>query len=119
MFQREGGNMRRFIVFLAMLVAVLVLAVPASAVIHEMVAAYCSGGGHGAIDADGFLEPPGLLDGKNFAQPVRSNGVVVIDPVTGLPTVTDRPPAKYPEGSIAFALPDPVHPSTHCAALQP
>ena len=109
--------MRRFIVFLAMLVAVLALAAPASAVIHEMVAAYCSGGGHGAIDADGFLEPPGLLDGKNFAQPVRSNGVVA--EVGGLPIVQDHPAAKYPAGSIAFALPDPVHPSTHCAALQP
>ena len=109
--------MRRFIVFLAMLVAVLALAAPASAVIHEMVAAYCSRGGHGAIDADGFLEPPGLLDGKNLAQPVMSNGVVA--EVGGLPIVQDHPAAKYPAGSIAFALPDPVHPSTQCAALQP
>ena len=111
--------MRRIVVMLAMLMLLLVTAAPASAVIHEMVAAYCSGGGHGAIDADGFLEPPGLLDGKNFAQPVLSNGVVVIDPVTGLPTVTDRAPAKYPAGSIAFALPAPVHPSTHCQAMRP
>lgn len=109
--------MRRFIVFLAMLVAILALAAPASAVIHEMVAAYCSGGGHGAIDVDGFLEPPGLLDGKNFAQPVMANGVVA--EVGGLPIVQDHPAAKYPAGSIAFALPDPVHPSTNCAALQP
>ena len=28
------------------------------------VAAYCSGGCHGAIHANGDLEPPGLLDGK-------------------------------------------------------
>jgi hypothetical protein len=109
--------MRRIVVMSAMLMLLLVIAGPASAVIHEMVAAYCSGGGHGAIDADGFLEPSGLLDGKNFAQPVLSNGVVEI--VAGLPMVTDRQPAKYPAGSIAFALPDPVHPSTHCQAMTP
>ena len=82
-----------------------------------MVAAYCSGGGHGAIDANGDLEPPGLLDGKNFAQPVISNGVVA--EVGGLPIVQDHPAAKYPAGSIAFALPDPVHPSTACNAITP
>lgn len=95
-----------------------VLASPARAAIHEQVATYCSGGGHGAIDEDGFLEPPGITDPteKNFAQPVLSNGVVVIT-ATG-PVVTDDPAAKYPEGSSPFALPAPDHPSTHCAALQ-
>ena len=110
--------MRRIVVVLAMLFVLLAVAAPASAVIHEMVAAYCSGGGHGAINADGFLEPPGLLDGKNFAQPVLSNGVVEI--IGGLPTVTDHPAAKYPAGSIAFALPAPDHTSAaHCNAMRP
>lgn len=100
----------------------LLLAVPASAAraaIHEQVAAYCSGGGHGAIDEDGFLEPPGITDPteRNFAQPVLSNGVVEIT-ATG-PVVTDAPAAKFPEGSSPFALPAPDHPSDHCNALQP
>jgi hypothetical protein len=57
------------IAILAMLMVFLALAAPAFAVVHEQVAAYCSGEGHGAIDADGFLEPPGISDftKKNFA----------------------------------------------------
>ena len=95
-----------------------VLVAPAQAAIHEQVAAYCSGGGHGAIDDAGHLEPPGITDPTegNFAQPVLSNGVVDIGP-TG-PVVTDHPAAKYPAGSSPFALPAPVHPSTHCSALR-
>jgi hypothetical protein len=112
-------KVRRIVVVMTMLFVLIALAIPASAAIHEMVAAYCSGGGHGVIDADGFLEPPGISDftEKNFAQPVISNGVVA--EVGGLPIVQDHPAAKYPAGSIAFALPDPVHPSTHCNAITP
>src|SRR3954454_22425718 len=101
----------------------LAVALPASATIHEQVAAYCSGGGHGAIGVDSFLEPPGISDftKKNAAQPVVSNGVVVFGP-TGAPVITNRPPAKFP------AVPDPAtldpsqsdHPSAqHCRALNP
>ena len=101
------------------LVVLAALASPAHAAIHEQVAAYCSGGGHGAIDDAGFLEPPGITDPTegNFAQPVLSNGVVVI--TESGPVVTDDPASKYPAGSSPFALPAPDHPSTHCAALQP
>lgn len=49
-------------------VVVLFPAPPASATIHEIVAAWCSGHGE--------LQPPGIQDGKNFAQPVLSNGFV-------------------------------------------
>src|SRR5262245_5260515 len=95
------------------------LASPAQAAIHEQVAAYCSGGGVGAINDAGFLEPPGITDPtkSNFAQPVLSNGVVVI--TASGPVTTDAPPSKYPAGSSPFALPAPDHPSTHCNALQP
>jgi hypothetical protein len=110
--------MRRVLLAGTILMLFAVLASPARAAIHEQVAAYCSGGGHGSIDEDGFLEPPGITDPteKNFAQPVLSNGVVVIT-ATG-PVVTDDPAAKFPEGSSPFALPAPDHPSTHCAALR-
>jgi hypothetical protein len=111
--------MRRMLTMLGIVVVLLGLASPAWAAIHEQVAAYCSGGGVGAIGEAGFLEPPGITDPakKNFAQPVLSNGVVVIGE-TG-PVVTDDPAAKFPEGSSPFALPAPDHPSTHCQALQP
>jgi len=52
----------------ALFTIVLLPAPPASATIHEIVAAWCSGHDE--------LEPPGIQDGKNFAQPVNSNGFV-------------------------------------------
>jgi hypothetical protein len=110
--------MRRVLFAGTLLLLFAVLASPARAAIHEQVAAYCSGGGHGSIDENGFLEPPGITDPteKNFAQPVLSNGVVVIT-ATG-PVVTDAPAAKFPEGSSSFALPAPDHPSANCNALR-
>jgi hypothetical protein len=109
--------MRRILITGTILGLFVMLAMPARAAIHEQVAAYCSGGGHGAINDSGFLEPPGITDPteKNFAQPVLSNGVVEIT-ATG-PVVTDAPAAKFPAGSSPFALPAPDHPSAHCRAL--
>lgn len=92
---------------------------PAGAAIHEMVAAYCSGGGHGAIDANGALEPPGITDftRSNFAAPVAHNGVVDLTTLT----VTDHPAAKFPEGTSVFAADvgttAPDHASANCNAL--
>jgi hypothetical protein len=82
------------------------------------VAAYCSGGGVGAINDAGFLEPPGMTDPTKqyFAQPVFSNGVVEM--TASGPVVTDAPPSKYSAGSSPFALPAPVHTSTNYNALQ-
>ena len=111
--------MKRIFAMVAMILLLTALASPAWAVVHEQVGAYCSGGGVGVIDDDGFLEPPGISDPtkKNFAQPVLSNGVVVI--TESGPVVTDHPAAKFPAGSNPFALGEPDHPSTHCKALQP
>ena len=115
--------MRRTRAFAVLVGTVLLLlaalASPAQAAIHEQVAAYCSGGGVGAINEAGFLEPPGITDPtkQNFAQPVLSDGVVEI--TASGPVVTDAPPSKYPAGSSPFALPAPDHPSTNCNALQP
>jgi hypothetical protein len=105
-------------VLLVAVASMLAIAAPAHGMIHEMVAAYCSGGGHGAIGADGFLEPPGISDfsKQNFAQPVESNGVVAF------PLITDAPAAKFPEGSNIFTITpsDSDHPSAqNCKALNP
>lgn len=92
----------------------------AGAIIHEQVAAYCSGGGHGAITETGELEPPGIGDPSrsNFAAPVVHNGVVDI----GTLTITDHPAAKFPAGTTVFDAnvdtTEPDHPSANCAALR-
>jgi hypothetical protein len=98
-----------------------VATLPAGAVIHEQVAAYCSGGGHGAITDTGELEPPGIVDPteRNFARPVIANGVVDV----GTLTITDHPAAKFPAGTSVFdanvGTTTPDHASTNCRALQP
>ena len=88
----------------------------ADAVIHEIVAAYCSGGGVGTIGADGHLEPPGLSDPtkeQSFARPVLASGAVDVSDFT----ITSKPNAKFAEGSDVFALnsSNATHPSAdHC-----
>ena len=80
--------------------AILFTAVPAHAVVHEIVAAWCSGQ---------ELEPPGLSDPNksNFAKPVNVNGFVgpvVFNPTLGGLLVTfnyDHPASKV-EGSGIF-----------------
>jgi|ERR671922_1627851 hypothetical protein len=104
----------------AVLAAGLLLATAPAATpaIHEMVAAYCSGGGHGAIGADGFLEPPGISDPtrETFARPVERNGVVEF------PFITDKPAAKFPAGTnvLTLSVSQADHTSAqHCRALNP
>lgn len=95
----------------------LVVATPASAAIHEIVAAYCSGGGVGVIDENGFLEPAPLV---NFGGGFPSSETAVARPVIATGAVnlttfelTDHPANKFEEGSSAFALTgaDADHPS--------
>jgi hypothetical protein len=94
---------------------------PAGAVIHEIVAAYCSGGGHGTITESGELEPPGISDfnKKNFAAPVVHNGAVDL----GTLTITDHRAAKFPAGTSVFdanvETTAPSHASSNCRALRP
>jgi hypothetical protein len=109
------------------------LAAPSAtnATIHEIVAAYCSGGGHGAIEDSGFLEPKGVSTPgtRNFAQPVVSNGAAVIERETPIRAVIgDSPAAKFPEGTVIvdlatfefLSVSQAVHPSAeHCKALNP
>ncbi len=88
----------------------------ANAVVHEIVAAYCSGGGVGAIGEDGHLEPAGLSDmsKSSFARPVIASGAVDLATFT----IADKPNTKFAEGSSVFALSsaNATHPSAeHCA----
>jgi hypothetical protein len=88
--------------------------VSADPAIHEIVAAYCSGGDVGVIDSDGFLEPPPISTpgSPTFARPVLASGAV--DP--GTLTVTGKPSAKFEEGTSVFALSSATldHPSAAC-----
>lgn len=116
--------MRRISVVVAALAVLAALALPAGAVIDEMVAAYCSGGGHGAIDGDGLLGPPGLIDDtkNSFAAPVLHNGTFTDD--DGDPTfpfIGTGKAAKFPAGTFFMGLDpgaDSLHPSAlNCKAL--
>ena len=87
----------------------------ADAVIHEIVAAYCSGGAVGVISDDGHLEPPGVADPtkSSFARPVIASGAVDLSDFT----ITGKPNTKFAEGSSVFALDssNATHPSAeHC-----
>ena len=81
--------MRRLVVALLGLAlagaATIVPAAPANATIHEIVAQWCAGKGE--------LKPPGIQDGKNFAQPVFSNGFIG-------PVVPFDPPGAQPAGQL-------------------
>jgi len=121
--------MRKLLILTGTLPLIIAPALPANAAIHEIVSAFCSGGGVGVIDANGFLEPPGVTDmsKSNFAQPSLSSGGVVRTP-TG-PVIGDSPAAKFPAGTRVLgpapslaangpSLSD--HPSAeHCANAPP
>lgn len=110
----------KWIFAIVAMLAMLAFTAPAGATIHEQVAAYCSGGDHGVINDAGFLQPPGIASGDNFAQPVLSNGVVEI--TASGPVITDAAPAKFPAGldPRTLTVADADHPSAdHCQALNP
>ena len=113
------------------LAALLAAPSATNATIHEIVAAYCSGGGVGAIADDGFLEPKGVSTPgtRNFAQPVISNGAaVIVSPPPNLRAVIgDSPAAKFPVGTVIvdtttlefLAVSQSNHPSAeHCKNLR-
>jgi hypothetical protein len=115
--------MKRVLVFLAVLCVSPSgpWVATASATVHEIVAAYCSGGGVGVISASGFLFPPGVTGGSNanagnFAKPVEASGAV--EGTFPNLTVTSKPNAKFAEGTnpltgLSEATAD--HPSAaHC-----
>ena len=113
--------MKRLLILSGILPLIIAPALPANAAIHEMVAAFCSGGGVGVIDAAGFLEPPGVTNPalESFRKPPTASGVVVGG------VITDKPAAKFPAGTrvqdlnaAGPSLSD--HPSAeHCANAPP
>jgi hypothetical protein len=112
--------MKRLLILSATLPFLMAAALPANAAIHEMVAAYCSGGGVGVIEANGFLEPPGVTnpDLNSFRRPPSASGVVVPG---SPPRIGSSPAAKYPEGTpvpgLTVSASD--HPSAqHCPNAQ-
>lgn len=110
--------MRRRGILLLTVLALMVTALPATAAIHEIVAAYCSGGDVGVIAVDGELRPPPIVDmtlDRTFAKPVSVNGAV------DFPNIGSSPSAKFTEGTNIFALDleNPDHESGNCANLQP
>lgn len=125
--------MRRRGVLAVMVLALMVTAVPAGAVIHEITASYCSGGGVGVIDGAGFLEPPPIADPGpdntpgtaddpiTFARPVIVNGTFVDDAgAETFPFIGAGKAAKWAEGDFAFTLTaaSSDHPSAeNCAKL--
>ena len=121
--------MKRLLILSGTLPLFMATALPANAAIHELVSAFCSGGGVGVIDTNGFLEPPGVTTpGKeSFRKPASATGVVVGSP-TG-PVIGDSPAAKFPVGtsvlgpSPSLAADGPSlsdHPSAeHCANAPP
>lgn len=115
--------MKRIALLAGFLPLLMTASLPANAAVHEIVAAYCSGGDVGAIDAAGFLRAPGVNMGApgdpNFAAPVLNSGVVV----GTFPNleIGVSPAAKYEVGvNPLTALGAPVHPSAdNCANLLP
>ena len=85
----------------------------AYAVVDEITAAYCSGGGVGVIEPDGLLGPPGLSDDTkaSFARPVLATGAVALAFDTPAPgdldiTIGNSRAAKYPAGTHVITLLD-------------
>lgn len=105
--------MKRIALLAGILPLLMTASLPANAAVHEIVAAYCSGGDVGAIDGGGFLQAPGVQNGfskgKSFAAPVLNSGVVVVN---GAPTVTDHPAAKFKPGAASqIKVSESLHPS--------
>lgn len=94
--------MKRLLILSGTLSLLMATALPAKAAIHEMVSAFCSGGGVGAIEASGFLSPPGVTnpDLNSFRKPAGASGVVVGSP----PVIGSSPAAKFPAGTAVGTL---------------
>ena len=121
MAQTERRTLRRRFTMALGAMAVLGLAVPAGATVHEITGMACSGG-------NAMLNPPGVSEGgsSNFAKPLLASGAVRIEPVEGGIAFVwneDKPSLKVTNGPLIqlepgvwFHIPiwDPTHPSANC-----
>lgn len=85
----------------------LVAPMSANATIHEIVAAFCSGGGVGVISTDGHLAAPGVSDPtkSNFARPViATQSTIVLSTNPLVIVIADSKAAKYPPGTTVINL---------------
>jgi hypothetical protein len=90
---------------------------PAQATIHEIVAAYCSGGDVGVITGLA-LEAPGVstFGTPAFARPVLASGAVDFPLTTDKPNVKVLPGLDAPTFEVSADTID--HPSEHCKAMR-
>ena len=125
--------MKRLFLATLVVLAFLIVAMPAEAAIHEMIAAACNGKGE--------LEPPGILDASkpSFLRSLLATGIIEsIVPGPGSLTINfnlDHPASKYASGGPTLVIPDGAgpgvdlilsplavdldHPSSdHCKQLQ-
>ena len=79
----------------------------ANATIHEIVAAFCSGGGVGVIGENGLLEAPGVSDPtkSSFARPViATQSTIILSTNPLVIVIADSKAAKYPPGTTVIDL---------------
>ena len=102
--------MKRIICAAGSIALLMAASMQANAVVDEISAAYCSGGGHGVINEFGLIGPPGLSDDSkaSFARPVLATGAVVVnvfDPPLNLDIeIGDVPSAKFPAGTSVILI---------------
>ena len=96
--------MKRLFLATLVVLAFLIVAMPAEAAIHEMVAAACNGKDE--------LEPPGILDASkpSFLRSLLATGIISsIVPGPGSLTINfnlDHPASKYASDGPVLVIPD-------------
>ena len=105
--QRTDASRLMHLIAGGFVAAFMMVPTAATASIHEIVAAFCSGGGKGGIGTNGHLEAPGVSDPAkhNFAQPVNaSQSAIVISEDPLIVVISDSKAAKYPPGTTVVDL---------------
>ncbi len=108
--EANGGNaMKRLFLATLVVLAFLIVAMPAEAAIHEMVAAACNGKGE--------LEPPGIVDPSkpSFLKSLLATGIITLVPGPGTLTIIfnlDHPASKYFTDGSVVVIPDGAGPGT-------
>ena len=101
--------MKRLFLATLVVLAFLIVAMPAEAAIHELVAAACNGKGE--------LEPPGILDPTkpSFLKSLLATGIITLVPGPGTLTIIfnlDHPASKFFTDGSVVVIPDGAGPGT-------